>query len=180
MEIVKLTNMDSWRHCSGTDNPAGLDSRGCFALQIVDNLLWWDGLNWLRGPPECYPITENVIEEEEMLEECQKEVRLQSKKVTSLLTVPEESNCRISKVIDWTRYSSWKILLGVTALTLNFIKLLKKSAVTSMIVVAEDILQAEELWIKDMQEDLKEKKDYHQKYEGQLGLFADSYRLIDC
>eukprot|EP00795_Rhopilema_esculentum_P006686 gene6686-12241_t len=123
--------------------PADLGSRGCFALQIVDNLLWWDGPNWLRGPPECYPLTENMIEEEEMLEECQNEVRLQSKKVISLLTVPEESNCRTSRVIDCIRFSSWKRLLRITSLTLKFIMLLKKSAVTSMIV-EEDIIQAED------------------------------------
>ena len=87
-------------------------------------------------------MTENVIQEEEVLGECQKEVRLQSKKVTSLLTVPEESNCRISRVIDCTRFSSWKRLLRITALTLKFIMLLKKSAVTS-IIVAEDIIQPE-------------------------------------
>ena len=40
---------------------------------------------------------------------------------------------------------------------LKFMKLLKKSVVTP-IVVAEDILHAEKLWIRDVQEDLKERK----------------------
>ena len=92
--------------------------------------------------------------------------------------MPEESSCRISRVIDCTRFSSWKKLLRVTALVLNFIKLLKKSVVTP-IVAAEDILHAEKLWIKDVQEDLKEKKDYYQKLEGQLGLFEQS-GIVRC
>ena len=47
MEIVELTNMDSWRHCSGTENPADLGTRGSFASQIVGKLLRWDGSDWL-------------------------------------------------------------------------------------------------------------------------------------
>ena len=177
-EIVELTSIDSWRHCPGTENPADLGSRGCFASEIVNNSLWWDGPSWLRGPPECYPTSESVAEEEEILKECQKEVKLQPKKVTSLLIVPGESNCRISRVIDCTRFSTWRKLLRVTALVLKFIKLLKKSVVTP-IVVAEDILHAEKLWIKDVQEDLKEKKDYYQKLEGQLGLFEEN-GIVRC
>ena len=56
---------------------------------------------------------------------------------------------------------------------LKFITRLKKSVLTSM-VVAEDILQAEKLWIQDVQEELKEKKDYYHKLEGQLGLFVEN------
>ena len=47
-EIVELTSLDSWRHCPGTENPADLGSRGCFASEIVNNSLWWDGPSWLR------------------------------------------------------------------------------------------------------------------------------------
>ena len=61
---------------------------------------------------------------------------------------------------------------------LKFIKLLKKSVVTP-IVVAEDILHAEKLWIKNVQEDLKEKEDYYQKLEGQLGLFEEN-GIVRC
>ena len=53
----------------------------------MDNSLWWDGPSWFRDPPECYPTSESVAEEEEILEKCQKEVKLQPKKVISLLIV---------------------------------------------------------------------------------------------
>ena len=178
-EIVESTSIDSWRHCPGTENPANLGSRGCFASEIVDNSLWWDGPCWLRGPPECYPPSESVVdEEEEILEECQKEFKLQPKKATSLLIVPEESNCCLSRIIDCTRFDSWRTLVRVTTLVLNFIKLLKKSVITP-IVVAEDIVHAERLWIKDVQEDLKEKSDYLQKLEGPFGLFVEN-GIVRC
>ncbi|XP_055943510.1 uncharacterized protein LOC129974066 [Argiope bruennichi] len=59
LEIRKLTNLEDWRHISGTLNPADLPSRGSNAEELVKSL-WWKGPNWLRMPIEDWPVSETM------------------------------------------------------------------------------------------------------------------------
>lgn len=49
IEIRKLVPVDHWRHCPGTQNPAGIPSRGASTLELGERL----GL-WLNGPPTIH------------------------------------------------------------------------------------------------------------------------------
>ena len=110
-EIIKLTGVDCWRHCAGTENPADLGSRGCFATTLVSSELWWKGPAWLRGPPETYPESHTTGEEREVLENCEKDVKVQAKSSTILLATKGNEGCQLSAIIDIKRFSNWTKLL---------------------------------------------------------------------
>ena len=46
-EIQRLTLVDRWSHCSGTDNPADLVTRGVLADVLLTSPLWLSGPAWL-------------------------------------------------------------------------------------------------------------------------------------
>ena len=51
-EIKGLRPPESWKHCSGRNNPADLPSRGLAPLELSVSVLWHDGPDWLRdGKP---------------------------------------------------------------------------------------------------------------------------------
>ena len=76
-EIVKLTGVGIWKHCAGTENPVDLGSRDVFTNNLVSNELWWKAPSRLIGPPESYPVN-HTIGEEEIVENCEKEVKVHS------------------------------------------------------------------------------------------------------
>ncbi|GFW05162.1 integrase catalytic domain-containing protein [Trichonephila clavipes] len=47
-EISKLTDPDSWFHCSGQDNPSDFLSRGLSVDTLISNNKWWNGPAFLR------------------------------------------------------------------------------------------------------------------------------------
>ncbi|GFW65450.1 integrase catalytic domain-containing protein [Trichonephila clavipes] len=47
-EISKLTDPDSWFHCSGQDNPSDFLSRGISVDTLISNNKWWNGPAILR------------------------------------------------------------------------------------------------------------------------------------
>ncbi|GFU23213.1 integrase catalytic domain-containing protein [Trichonephila clavipes] len=47
-EISKLTDPDSWYHCSGQDNPSDFLSRGLSVDTLISNNKWWTGPAFLR------------------------------------------------------------------------------------------------------------------------------------
>ncbi|GFV03049.1 DUF5641 domain-containing protein [Trichonephila clavipes] len=47
-EISKLTDPDSWFHCSGNDNPSDFLSRGLSVDSLISNNKWWTGPAFLR------------------------------------------------------------------------------------------------------------------------------------
>ncbi|GFX51379.1 integrase catalytic domain-containing protein [Trichonephila clavipes] len=48
LEISKLTDPDSWFHCSGQDNPSDFLSRGLSVDTLISNNKWWTGPAFLR------------------------------------------------------------------------------------------------------------------------------------
>jgi hypothetical protein len=65
-EIRSLTR-EAWRHVPCAMNPADLPSRGCSVRQLLESK-WWEGLPWLKLPPEDWPSGEpqpdNVVMQE--------------------------------------------------------------------------------------------------------------------
>ncbi|GFS71370.1 transposable element Tc1 transposase [Trichonephila clavipes] len=47
-EISKLTDPDSWYHCSGQDNPSDFLSRGPSVDTLISNNKWWNGPAFIR------------------------------------------------------------------------------------------------------------------------------------
>ncbi|GFT57730.1 integrase catalytic domain-containing protein [Trichonephila clavipes] len=47
-EISKLTDHDTWFHCSGQDNPSDFLSRGLSVDTLISNNKWWNGRPFLR------------------------------------------------------------------------------------------------------------------------------------
>ncbi|UYV82355.1 hypothetical protein LAZ67_21001776 [Cordylochernes scorpioides] len=55
-EIRNLTDVKSWVHISGDENPADLPSRGCSAARYLKSE-WWKGPHWLYEDPGDWPKT---------------------------------------------------------------------------------------------------------------------------
>ena len=66
-EIRKLTQIDSWRHCSGRDYPVDIPSRGLPPLELSVSVLWRNGPSWLHerdlGGDEELPFPEECLAE---------------------------------------------------------------------------------------------------------------------
>ena len=54
-KIRKNTEIQFWRHCPGTLNPADIPTRGMSAAEFADNDLWFKGPDFIRKPKEFWP-----------------------------------------------------------------------------------------------------------------------------
>ena len=81
-----------WRHCSGTDNPADLPSRGVSVAELQHNPLWLNGPDWLQGQ-----MDEDV--DETVPQGCLDEMKKSAMDVHSLVAVQENAS-QISQVMD--------------------------------------------------------------------------------
>ena len=65
----RVSGPEHWHHVSGTQNPADCASRGLFPSELLDHNLWWEGPDWLKLPPSCWPgqapLPESTVAEEE-------------------------------------------------------------------------------------------------------------------
>ena len=189
-EIHKLTDVKSWRHCPGVENPTDVGSRGCLASELVDDSLWWEGPAWLKDPPKNYPNSE-VSKEEELTEEGRKEFKAKEwnpENVTTMVnqTRKPDNPIKLTEVIHCEWFSDATKLFRVTALSLKFIKNLKsvkngkrESRSKQITLTAEEINQAKTLWICEVQRPLDKKKNF-ENLKQQLGLFRDDNRILKC
>jgi hypothetical protein len=112
-EIRKLTNTSQWRHVPGKLNPADLPSRGCLPKKLV-NSRWWNGPDWLKGPPDSWPSRHWTYEEKAVTAE---------KKITQLcLNV-------LSKETEWLtiRFSKFEKMVRMVGWMCRFINNCKTS-----------------------------------------------------
>ncbi|GFQ84008.1 integrase catalytic domain-containing protein [Trichonephila clavata] len=63
-EITKLTDPDSWFHCSGQDNPSDFLSRGLSADLLLSNK-WWNGPAFLKTDELTETVSECPVLSEE-------------------------------------------------------------------------------------------------------------------
>ena len=63
-EIRKLTEIQLWRHCPGTLNPADIPTHGMSATEFSNSDLWFNGPDFIRKPKEFWPddISEDIKE----------------------------------------------------------------------------------------------------------------------
>ena len=178
-EIRKLVNPNLWSHCPGKENPADVPTRNydVTKLQMID--LWWSGPDWLKEDPGNWP---NVDRQDEMLQECQEEIRKnnvsQEKSSTVLLADSVQENS-LRNIIKLESFSSISCLYRVTSYVLRFFhNCRKKSQKLDGELSAEEMAKAELFWIKEVQNDISKHKN--KQFGRQLGIFKDEVGIIRC
>lgn len=131
-DILQLSDNASWRHVSGTINPADLLSRGVTASQLAASTLWWTG-DWLALPQAEWPksTVQSLSPEEKhsvQLEEKNKKVLTISRPRQNVLSVTSVDGSQ-QTLID--RRSTMGISLRTTALVLRFVSNIRKQQGTS-------------------------------------------------
>ena len=149
-EIRKLTNVSSWRHCRGTENPADIPTRGLTPHELSNNEVWFNGPSWLNERDrECEEM------EIDMPDDCMQEMRADECRVCGLLTRENE----MVKVINIENYSGLQKLFRVTAYVLKFVGTLKSKIMRNNEgerTFSSYVAEAELLWIKEAQSTLSD------------------------
>ncbi|GFW74593.1 integrase catalytic domain-containing protein [Trichonephila clavipes] len=146
-EIRNLSNPDDWYYVPGSKNPADLPSRGC-SVDVLAKSKWWEGPDWLRGPPKDWPIKEIYPDFEIVNAEKRK-------------TVTSATNSETNKFKFFNDVSSFGKIVRIMAYVLRFCNNLKKNRIDpkkGKLEVAE-LYEAEEVILKEIQlETLAEEK----------------------
>lgn len=173
-EILKLTNKKDWGHCPGVENPADLGYRGVLASKIETDPLWWSGPEWLCSLEKVWPSREVTVTSESKEEE--------KKAVVMVASVKE--TLAVSMVVSIDRYSSLDRVLRITAWVGRFIRNLRSmilgddKRISSSSLEREELLEAERLWIRAVQIELREQNNF-QQLERQLQLFEEE-GILKC
>ena len=159
-EILKLSSKDDWGHVAGKENYADIGSRGANASELRVSDLWWEGPNWLKEGRGDWLSKFNPKESNEVGEEWKK---------ASVMTIIVEEQKRPSSVIDTNRFSTLSRLLRVTAYVNRFIKKVRdkgeKEGSKAKELTAEELREAESIWVKDAQVTLRADPKYHKMRE---------------
>ena len=127
-EIRSLVPADIWRHIPGSENAADLPSRGCIPEHLEKQKeQWFHGPGWMKDDVARWPI--KLAKEVEIPEEVKMRLANEIKKseVKQEVTCLTTEDINIEKVIDPTRYSSFTMLLRITALCWKFIEKCRQS-----------------------------------------------------
>jgi len=127
-EILKLSRAEDWRHVPGKYNPADLPSRGCSNQQLVESK-WWEGPSWLLEDLKNWPMNEEEIVDEEL-------VNSEKKKSTVVHVQSNFSNWLVP------RFSSFQKSVNVVGWILRFIRNARKKSETR---VMKDYLEIQEV-----------------------------------
>ena len=150
-EIKEIAGKYTWKYCPTTSNPADLLSRGTDYSKLLQNDLWLKGPSWITDESK-WPvwnrkdthILANVTEagkSTDMEDQMEEETSVDS----------DKHEREISKIIDISRYSTYKRLLNVTSYVLRFLHNCKRiERRTGPLDVAE-IEESSLKWIRDTQ-----------------------------
>ena len=179
--IQSLVSPDYWRHCPGREYPADIPSRGMSASALSESSVWLNGPDWLWHKSS----TEEVEEDPTVPgvpEECQKEIKRNDLIGSTVAVNTTELSTDLSQVVSPERYSSSHRLFRVTALILRFVRRLRGGShqtPSAMQPEAEEIQQATQRWMKDMQRTLPDHKDFP-AWKHKLGLFTNGDGVWRC
>ena len=179
--VRSLVPPELWNHCASKDNPPDIPSRGASTAEL-GNCMWFTGPEWLKTYDES--SKQNFTNENQPSEEAIKEIKRNenSKKTSeaSSLTTTCETR-QIGEIIDCERFSSMNKLLRTTAMVLKFVHMLKsnRDANVNEKPLTDYMLQAEELWLKDIQFQLRSKAKT-KKWEREFGLYRDDRGILRC
>ena len=173
--IRKNVHPDLWSHCPGASNPADLPSRGLSTLEFSVNQLWRNGPEWLTkdpATPQC------DLEQDMMPDQCYPELRASA--VKSLNLISTDSQGTIESLMKCQDYSTLSRLLRVTAQILRAIKGFKHDhTVNHDTITAEELAQAESLWIISAQQHSVGEKDFANQKQ-KFRLFEDDAGVWCC
>lgn len=178
VEIRKLKNPDVWQHVPSEQNPADLASRGCKTSQLKRETKWWEGPSFLKEKPECWPRQKGFggrnFESNEVSE-------IKKNKIT---TIAVEANIGgLDQVIPPDKYSDLNKLLRVTGYVLKFIVTIRGrrqvSQGSTIELPPEEVKEAENLWVRHVQQYVREDKKYEQ-LRASLGLVQDEDGILRC
>lgn len=149
-ETEELTRGCTWRHVPTADSPADLASRGISAKELVKNDLWWHGPHWLKQQQSEWPKSDIflTIENQQAMV-----VEESSKPVDALLATAPEPFLSMGDGDLLAHYSSVHRLYRVTVRVFRFIRNCKldKDRRQTGIITVDEILSAENRWLKEVQ-----------------------------
>ena len=170
---------DASSHCSIKGNPAGIASRGTSPAILAEST-WVSGPDWLKSYEEAMQISEETAKVKqapvESLQEAKKEHHELALNLPCSSLLTGSSSLAVSAVIDCKRFSRLHRLLTITALVLRFTRKLKpkgrEPGLVPVDITADDILESEELWIRDIQIELTSSAKF-KNWEREFGVFLD-------
>lgn len=171
-------------------NPADVASRGCNTSNLHADQLWWHGPEWLVKPEEQWELTSATDSlAVENLE------GVQTENVVGTFTVKKEmtdtkQSCVFPESpplnICCERFSSMLRLVRVSAIAMRFVKRLKGEKFESPYITAEELENAEYMWLLHVQRnnfpDVFKFVTHKCKsnLQRQLGVILDSKGLLRC
>ena len=170
---------NAWSHCSSKDNPADIASRGTSPAILAEST-WVSGPDWLKLYEGAMKTSEETAKVKqapvESLQEAKKEHRELASNLPCSSLLTGSSSLVVSAVIDCNKFSTLNRLLTITALVLRFTRKLKlkgrEPGLVPVDITADDILEAEELWIRDIQIELTSSAKF-KNWEREFGVFSD-------
>jgi len=165
--------------------------------ELTNTAIWWNGPEFLYQPENEWPANETTHfgDEEALAEAVKNAVNLTHSLVNS--AVNEPTTPKVDNVIDITRFSDLTKLLRVTTLVVKFVNKLEnpmliksKSVSGTKILTAQEVANAEEIWIKAVQassfdeemkfiRDRRQNKIFPPTYVAQFGLFLED-GVVKC
>ncbi len=187
--ILSLTKAEEWKFCPGEFNLADVPSRGCKASDLLRCEEWWRGPHFLKLNEEDWPSNpgQNENEDQHANEELSKP-KPEPQITRSLANASAQSKVNLDEFIDCTRFSSKTKLLRVTAYAMRFINIVKRIERTSGELTADELRNAEKLWVRSVQYSCFQEEHDHlsglntrePQLVKQLGLFEDEEGIIRC
>ena len=175
-----------WQHCPGHLNPADLPSRGSWGKHLVCNVKWWNGPDFLTLPNDQWPTNPQPTHHEEL-------ARIEMSKQPPIIihSLASHSNdteapVPVENVIHLERYSTRTKLWHVTASVLRVIKKIRKEPFATLEMNANEIIEAEKLWIRNIQSTAFAEEiaclqtDRPNSRVNQLRLYFDDNSIIRC
>ena len=184
-QISALTKTNEWHHCPGPENPSDLGSRGSISLRVNEQYTLVERTPWIERGKEYWPkLNEKFLEPHE---DCLKELKginLSQDRAALLVNSKERRGpILLSNLIDCGDYPSYNRLLWVTTHAMKFIRILQsrmnkvKREVKDSALTAADLLEAENLWIIDIQDQVKSDPKF-KHWKAQLVLIQDDESVL--
>ena len=164
--------------------------------KLITNQLWWSGPEFLRGEKEQWPslkmnfveVTSNDSDPRLELKKgsCNNSNKQHDSSVLVNIASGEatsEKRLNLDCIIPLEKFSSLQRLMRVTAYVLRFISNLKQSKKKKELidgeVTQEEMDQARELWIKEVQRSVYNDKNFNQ-VKVSISLFTDDKGILRC